>query len=130
MDHVVENVRIAADALPDSLSRKESFRLIDEAARTYRKLFKVDCTGCAYCMPCEAGVAIPMIFSAYNDVSLFGGNAERPALFYNMFMRPERRAPACVECGACEGKCPQHIKIMNELKGAHKTLFRPGQSGR
>ncbi len=125
MEQVVENVRIVGEGLPNSLSPKE-LRLIDEAAEAYRKLFKVGCTGCAYCMPCEAGVAIPMIFSAYNDVFVSEGNAEGATLFYNMFMSPETRASACIECGACEEKCPQHIKIRDELKGAHKTLFRPG----
>jgi predicted aldo/keto reductase-like oxidoreductase len=32
------------------------------------------------------------------------------------------QADACTECGECEEKCPQKIKIMERLKEAHKVL--------
>ncbi|MGD0657520.1 MAG: aldo/keto reductase [Syntrophorhabdales bacterium] len=124
MEQVVENVRTADEGKENSLSEKE-LRLIDEAAKAYRKMFKVDCTGCAYCMPCKEGIAVPMIFSAYNDLFISKQNAQGATMLYNMFMSPERRASACIECGECEEKCPQHISIRDELKAAHEALFRP-----
>ena len=30
----------------------------------------------------------------------------------------------CVECGACEAKCPQHIDIINKLKDAMEYFDR------
>ena len=125
MEQVVGNVRTADEGKENSLSEEE-LRLIDGAAKAYREMFKVDCTGCAYCMPCKEGVAIPMIFSAYNDLFIAKRNAEGARMLYNMFMSPERRASACIECGECEEKCPQHIAIRDELKAAHEALFRPG----
>ena len=124
MEQVVENVRTAGETKENSLSEKE-LRLIGVAADAYRKMFKVDCTGCAYCMPCKQGVAVPMIFSAYNDLFVSERNAQGATMLYNMFMSPERRASACIECGECEEKCPQHIPIADELKAAHEALFRP-----
>jgi predicted aldo/keto reductase-like oxidoreductase len=124
MEQVVENVRTADEGKENSLSG-EDLRLIDGVARAYREMFKVDCTGCAYCVPCKEGVAVPMIFSAYNDLFISKRNAEGATMFYNMFMSPERRASACIECGECEEKCPQHILIRDELKAAHEALFRP-----
>jgi len=33
-----------------------------------------------------------------------------------------KQADACVECGECEEKCPQKIKIMEKLKEIHEIL--------
>jgi predicted aldo/keto reductase-like oxidoreductase len=43
---------------------------------------------------------------------------------YNRFLTPEQRAANCTECGECEERCPQHIKIMDELKKGHPALVR------
>ena len=32
------------------------------------------------------------------------------------------KADACTECGECEEKCPQKIKIMEKLKECHQAL--------
>ncbi|MGA3175327.1 MAG: 4Fe-4S binding protein, partial [Syntrophorhabdales bacterium] len=42
---------------------------------------------------------------------------------------PEQRASACVDCGECEEKCPQHIPIREELKKVHATLYRESSEG-
>jgi len=36
-------------------------------------------------------------------------------------------ADACVECGACEEKCPQKIPIIKQLKEARALLDRPAE---
>ena len=102
----------------------EELSLVDEVRETYRKMFKVGCTGCAYCMPCEAGVVIPALFSFYNDSFVFPHRAEMVAIIYNNFFKPEQRASACIECAKCEEKCPQHIPIREELKNVHQRLSR------
>lgn len=33
-----------------------------------------------------------------------------------------RQADACVECGQCEEKCPQHIPIIEQLRETHAAL--------
>ena len=35
---------------------------------------------------------------------------------------PGKRADACIECGACEDKCPQSIAIIDQLKECQKLL--------
>jgi predicted aldo/keto reductase-like oxidoreductase len=73
-------------------------------------------------MPCENGVNIPACFSMYNDTFVF--KDEMSVLGYNRIFPPEQRASSCVECGKCEERCPQHIKIIDELKTVHQALFR------
>ena len=123
MSQVIENIKLANDGNPNSLSRKE-LSIIDQAKETYKKMLKIDCTGCAYCMPCETGVNIPANFSMYNDMFVFKTATELSAIFYNMLLPPEQKASNCVECGECEEKCPQQIKIKDGLKAVHEALFR------
>jgi predicted aldo/keto reductase-like oxidoreductase len=116
-----ENVALANSGLPDSLTAEE-LALIDKARMAYRKMLKVDCTGCGYCMPCPSGVNIPQIFSTYNDTFMFDNTLEISRVLYNHMTPPEQRASACTECGECEEKCPQKIEIIDSLKEAHKRL--------
>jgi uncharacterized protein len=128
MAQVVENIRIADDALPGTLTEQE-LSLVSKVRDAYKAMMKIDCTGCAYCMPCTTGVNIPMQFSAYNDLFVFPHKAEMMVMLYNWFLKPEQRASACIECGECEQKCPQHILIREELKKVHEALYRPQSQG-
>lgn len=123
MSQVEENVRIAEEGKPYSLSDKE-LSLIEQAKGIYKKMLKIDCTGCAYCMPCESDVNIPTNFSFYNDLFMFK-DPELNYMLYNMMLSPEARASNCDECGECEERCPQHLQIRDALKNVHETLYRP-----
>ena len=126
LDQVQENIRFAEEGRADSLSA-DDLAIVRRARKAYRRLLKVDCTGCAYCMPCSSDVNIPMNFSLYNDVMTFSDPTG--VMVYNAFMFPEQRASACVDCGECEEKCPQHIPIREELKKVHATLYRESSEG-
>ena len=122
MAQLKENIRIAEKAAPHSMSPEE-IETIHKVADAYRRLLKVDCTGCAYCMPCPNSVNIPIIFSLYNDYYMFQ-NLERCRMMYNVLMPPEQKASNCEECGECEEKCPQEIKIIETLKEVHDLLYQ------
>ena len=117
---IEENVRIADKGAPDSLTPAE-LGLIDRVTGTYRHMVKVDCTGCAYCVPCPNGVDIPLNFSLYNDTFMFK-DSETAYMIYAHFTAPEQRASNCTECGECEEHCPQHLEIREELKKVHARL--------
>jgi predicted aldo/keto reductase-like oxidoreductase len=79
---------------------------------------RVPCTSCAYCKPCPKGVDIPQCFMNLNNAAI-SGNWEAQKANYNYILADDRegnKASACVECGACETKCPQHILIREKLK--------------
>ncbi len=122
LGQIMENIRAAKEGKPNSLLKKE-LSIIAQVKEVYRRMLKIDCTGCAYCMPCETGVDIPLNFSLYNDMFMFK-NSETNVLLYNEFISPEQRASACIECGKCEEQCPQHLQIQEALKVVHEALFR------
>ncbi|HXX34024.1 MAG TPA: aldo/keto reductase [Thermodesulfobacteriota bacterium] len=122
MGQIMENIRVANEGNPNSLSDNE-LSIIALVKEVYRKMLKIDCTGCGYCMPCETGVDIPLNFSLYNDLFMFK-NPEINVFLYNELISPERRASACIECGKCEEQCPQHLQIQEALEVIHKALFR------
>ena len=124
MSQLTENISIAEDAFSGSLSESE-LRLIQQVRESYRRMLKIDCTGCAYCMPCPSGVNIPLNFSLYNDTFMFK-DSEVNSLLYTHMLSPEQRASYCAECGECEEQCPQHIKIREELKNVHQRLGETG----
>jgi len=127
MPQLEENIKTAEHAAAASLTEEE-LELISKVQINFEKMLKVNCTGCAYCIPCPNNVDIPMNFDAYNDYYLFEDH-HRSIMSYNRMMPEAQRAFNCVECGECEEKCPQGIEIIKELKNVHKLLYREESSG-
>jgi uncharacterized protein len=119
---LVENIRIATDAKPDTLSWDE-LQIIAQVCEAYRDMLQIGCTGCAYCVPCPSGVNIPLNFSLYNDSFMFK-DEDLNFMLYNHLLTPQQRASSCTECGECEEHCPQQIKIPEELKKVHARLAK------
>jgi predicted aldo/keto reductase-like oxidoreductase len=114
MAQVEENLRIAEAGLPGSLTRAELV-FYEKLKSLYRARMKVDCTTCAYCMPCPSGVNIPECFACYNAAFMFDDRAHAQ-LVYGFRTRNDGGASACNECGTCEEHCPQGIPIAERLK--------------
>jgi hypothetical protein len=123
MEHVDENLALAAEAKVGKLT-KEDQALVAQVRDIYASLQPIPCTQCEYCLPCPSGVAIPRVFSIYNEAVAFDAwdSGQRA---YNLFTKSEERADNCIECGECEAVCPQNIKIIEWLATAHKKLIMP-----
>lgn len=124
-NHIRENLRIASDAFPGSFTPEE-LQLVEKVRDTYRRLMKVGCTGCNYCMPCPAGVNITQCFERYNNKYLFD---KKGRIDYYMwvggFTSNPSYASLCMQCGKCEKLCPQHIPIREQLKNVARELEGP-----
>lgn len=91
------------------------------------------CTGCGYCMPCPAGVNIPVCFSYYNDKSVYDGDKSVGRHYMGMLGGMDGGKPSfaslCKDCGKCERHCPQSIPIRKHLKDVSKEMepfyFKP-----
>jgi predicted aldo/keto reductase-like oxidoreductase len=116
---VHENLEIAADARPGSLTEAE-LGLIDRVARKYREIMKVACTGCGYCQPCPSGVNIPECFSAFNAYHTFGQTRMAPFLYVlrmgGIIRGSSSYASLCSHCRDCVQKCPQDLDIPTLLE--------------
>jgi predicted aldo/keto reductase-like oxidoreductase len=120
-EQLMDNVRTASTTPPGSLAEGER-TLASRMQALYRGMRRVGCTGCAYCMPCPSGVAIPRVFDAYNESSMFPESAI-PRIAYNSWLKPGQRADCCTGCGECEKKCPQLLPIREKLRESHAALF-------
>ncbi len=126
--HIAENLRVADEGLPHSLSEEE-LALVERVRETYHALMKVGCTGCGYCLPCPAGVDIPGCFSSYNDYHLFPGDRRITRFAYlgrhGGLMAGVSHAGLCKGCGACERRCPQSLAIRDRLGEVSREMGGP-----
>jgi hypothetical protein len=130
MQQVEQNLAIASDGVAlsnaDAAGIREHLVRLDKMADLY-------CTGCGYCMPCPEEVNIPRIFELYNWGRVYGlwdPARQRYAKIGRVRWLKGKPADACVECGACEEKCPQDIPIRRQLKEAHGALTEKDRSRR
>lgn len=118
LEQLLDNTSYMADFNP---LNAEERKLINMAAEYLAKSTEIPCTGCSYCTGgCPMGIPIPKYFSLYN-----GQKREDPEgkkgwtpqqEYYDMAIRSHNRASACIECGQCEGICPQHLPVIENLK--------------
>lgn len=107
---VNDNLKTLSDFKP--LTDAE-YKTIDRAVKIINSKPGIKCTGCRYCMPCPCGVEIPGCFEAYNEYVKLENKA---ALKWQIENELKNKGPEkCVKCGACVKKCPQHLKIPDEL---------------
>ena len=79
----------------------------------------VPCTACDYCYECPAEIKISKIFAWYNEAAAKGFHW----IWGSLSKEYEKLGPNatnCVECGNCEGHCPQKIGVVQKLKDIHK----------
>lgn len=115
-----DNLRIF-DTVEPGIMTPDELKLMDDVRNAYNSRTKIGCTGCRYCMPCPNGVNIPGIFSAWNNVSLYNADPKQDWNM-NMILQNGETADKCVQCGACEAACPQHLPIIDSLQAAWKEL--------
>jgi hypothetical protein len=113
-DEVRENILTAVSSAPGKMSAAEK-DLIDKVAGVYKSRMQVNCTQCAYCMPCPHGVDIPKAFSAYNNAYIYNDHTAFKNRYQGL-VSAGKQASKCVACGVCEKACPQHIKIIDTLR--------------
>ncbi len=128
IDHLKENIELCRVIRKNSLTSSQ-ISLISKIQTEYKNLLRVNCTGCAYCLPCPAKIDIPSALKSLNNKSMFGNSSARTYHFLTIGVRPENNkinyARNCIECGKCEKVCPQNIDIIDQLKNVSKELEGP-----
>jgi predicted aldo/keto reductase-like oxidoreductase len=126
MDHLEENVTTFSPL--DPCNENENV-LLASIADTMAGFPTIPCTTCSYCMPCPFDVNIPGNFAYYNDavnnkiLPLPEAGAADYATRRKQFVDGLRAAlpdettwaTACQDCEECLPKCPQQIRIPNQM---------------
>ena len=122
------------EQMKDNVSYMENFQpLTDEEVALCGKVadiinaqIAVPCTGCSYCTEgCPQHIAIPKYFSLYNDLMREDMEHKGWTISYTKYddlTKEFGRAEDCIECGQCEGICPQHLPIIDYMKDVSKRF--------
>ena len=108
LEEVEENTKAINNDGPLSQEENANILKIKEALK------ENFCRRCNYCAPCSVNIQIPSVF-------LFAGYLQRYDLgewANDRYNSLEVKADACIECGACETRCPYHLPIREMLKKA------------
>ncbi len=76
------------------------------------------CRRCNYCAPCAVGIDIPGNFLMVNYLRKYGLSDWAKDRYKGM----AHHAGECIECGACESRCPYELPIRDMLKGVVKDF--------
>lgn len=99
---------------PVPLSEEEQ-KAVSDVRETFLSKRLIACTGCRYCTAgCPMEIPIPDMFADLNARELRKDwNSE---WYFKVHTRGKGKPSDCMECGQCEGVCPQHLPIMETLK--------------
>lgn len=115
LDMLRKNLVVANDPVP---MNEDEWKKIGPAMEDIKKFSDLYCTGCGYCQPCPKDIKIPEIFNMYTYHNVYGLTDVAKGQ-WNEYNKPEKehgKVNDCIECGACENKCPQKLNIINDLK--------------
>lgn len=111
---VTKNARVGRDFKPLTQEERKIFE------KDAKELGEGFCRRCGYCAPCPQGIDIPMQFIVEGYYRRY--NLEEWAL--DRYQSFTANASDCIECGACEPRCPYHLPIREMLKKT-RSLFDP-----
>lgn len=125
MEHLVDNVKTFSPLDPCTEQEKALLARIADDMQGYPT---IPCTACEYCMPCPYGVNIPANFAYYNEAvnkkllplpdktaSDYRSRHNEYVKGYKKALGELQRADKCMDCEECLAKCPQQIRIPNQM---------------
>ena len=133
MDHLEENIKTFSPLDPCTEQEKA---LLAQIADQMSGIPTIPCTACAYCMPCPFGVNIPGNFTYYNEAvnnhllplpdkqdKDYKKSKKKFVKGYKKALRNTSTwASQCADCEECLPKCPQQIRIPNQMERIVETL--------
>lgn len=121
MSQVVDNLRIF-DSVKVGCMSEEDYALTASLKAAYKSRMPIGCTHCEYCQPCPQDVKIPDIFEMYNEARMFDRTEGMKGRYARGYVEKQNDASRCVQCGKCEGACPQQLPIIDWLQKVHAEM--------
>ena len=118
------------EQMEDNVSYMKDFRPMDEhdlaviarAQAALKSIPQIPCTACHYCTEgCPMQIPIPEIFAAMNRKLVWGREDEAKRRYANE-TKGKGKASDCIQCGQCEGACPQQLKVIDLLRDCAGAL--------
>ena len=81
--------------------------------------WKGHCMYCGHCLPCPARISIADVTKFLNLALAQGGVPETVREHYKVL---EHHAGECLQCGACESRCPFEVSIRENMRTAEKVF--------
>ena len=116
MEQMLDNTSFMADLKP---LNEDELALVHKAADIIRSGIAIPCTACSYCTDgCPVSIPIPTYFAQYNEYLSERNGDKKKAIMaaYEKTAHESAWASQCIECGQCEGICPQELPIIQHLK--------------
>jgi len=112
LEQLKDNIGYMKDFVPLNDAEHAAIEKVKEIL--YQK-YMIPCTGCRYCVEgCPMNIPIPSLFRVYSNYKAYNNPNMRNE--YNQYTAEKGKASSCIECGACEDSCPQHLEIRSLLK--------------
>ncbi|MBE6558203.1 MAG: Fe-S oxidoreductase [Ruminococcaceae bacterium] len=116
MEQMLDNTSFMMDLKP---LNDEELALVHKAADIIKAGIAIPCTACSYCTDgCPVGIPISTYFAQYNEY-LSERKADKKKEIMENYVKTAKEgawASECIECGQCEGICPQELPIIQHLK--------------
>ncbi len=83
------------------------------------------CTACGYCKECPSGVNPTRFMKIMRDFVRYGVAPDRLRhwlLSQTPHSNIRKELSQCTACAQCEQKCPQHLKIVEQIEKAKQAL--------
>lgn len=118
------------EQMQDNLSYMKAFKplsqiehqAIDKVRHYFKSLDMIGCTSCQYCIEgCPEKILIPDMFTALNSARVYN-NWQTKHYYNNVLTLENGKASDCIQCGACEDVCPQHLQIRDLLVEVAQTF--------
>lgn len=119
IDMVEKNLAIGSD---NTILSKEEWIQLGDAVEQLKKFSELYCTGCSYCQPCPVGINIPHIFNLFTYHNVYGLTDYAKTEMKKYKEEAGKTIENCKDCGLCEKKCPQKLKIRKELQRVESVL--------
>lgn len=117
MEQVADNIQTMTSFDPFTEGDQ---RVIEQVKNEIAKIPTIPCTNCKYCTEkCPSGIAIPGILGTENSRRLYG---HTDIGHYRFVTGGKGKASDCIACGVCEGRCPQHLSIIELLRGCAQVF--------
>ncbi|MDL2258054.1 aldo/keto reductase [Eubacteriales bacterium OttesenSCG-928-K08] len=118
----VSSVLVGARTIED-LKESIAYESAPEHKKDYAEAFaqlpkiswKGHCMYCGHCAPCPSGIDIASVTKFFNLTTAQG---EVPETVREHYAVLQHHAGECLECGACEERCPFDVPIIENMKKA------------